>query len=134
MRRMYDKNEIKSIASESGGGKVYVHNIKLMRKTTGLPKFTCQVLSSRSDKLQLLDFKGNVGLITNAQISGKDEDTIPANSYIAKNEIDIPNLSGGLSKAVIVFSEYYPFEDVYSSFEFSLTDGQTEYSDTVTEL
>ena len=29
MRRMYDENEIKSIASESGGGKLYRHEIKL---------------------------------------------------------------------------------------------------------
>ena len=27
MRRMYDENEIKSIASEAGGGKYYEHNI-----------------------------------------------------------------------------------------------------------
>ena len=27
MRRMYDENEIKSIASESGGGKLYYHEI-----------------------------------------------------------------------------------------------------------
>ena len=27
MRRMYDENEIKSIASESGGGKLYKHTI-----------------------------------------------------------------------------------------------------------
>lgn len=29
MRRMYDENEIKSIASESGGGKLYKHIIKI---------------------------------------------------------------------------------------------------------
>ena len=29
MRRMYDENEIKSIASESGGGKVYIHRVSL---------------------------------------------------------------------------------------------------------
>ena len=133
MRRMYDENEIKSIASESGG-KLYLHNIYLKRKATSLPKFTCQVISSRSDKLQLSDFKGNVGLITNARMDGKDEDTIPPNSYIAKNEIDIPNLSSGLSKAIILFHEYYPFDDTWSSFEFSLTDGQTEDSDTIIEL
>ena len=134
MKRMYDENEIKSIASESGGGKLYLHNIYLMRKTTGMPKFTCQVLSSRSDKLQLLDFKGNVGFITNAKIFGKDETTVPGNYYIAKNEIDIRESGGRLSKAIIIYSEYYPFEDTFSSFEFSLTDGQTEYSDTVTEV
>lgn len=27
MRRMYDENEIKSIASEAGGGKLYAHNL-----------------------------------------------------------------------------------------------------------
>lgn len=29
MRRMYDENEIKSIASESGGGKLYIHRVSL---------------------------------------------------------------------------------------------------------
>ena len=29
MRRMYDENEIKSIASESGGGKLYIHRVTL---------------------------------------------------------------------------------------------------------
>lgn len=29
MKRMYDENEIKSIASESGGGKLYAHNIRI---------------------------------------------------------------------------------------------------------
>lgn len=29
MKRMYDENEIKSIASESGGGKLYAHNITI---------------------------------------------------------------------------------------------------------
>ena len=28
MKRMYDENEIKSIASESGGGKLYLHSLK----------------------------------------------------------------------------------------------------------
>ena len=31
MKRMYDENEIKSIASESGGGKLYRHEITLNR-------------------------------------------------------------------------------------------------------
>ena len=29
MKRMYDENEIKSIASESGGGKLYIHRVSL---------------------------------------------------------------------------------------------------------
>lgn len=29
MRRMYDENEIKSIASESGGGKLYLHKLNI---------------------------------------------------------------------------------------------------------
>ena len=32
MKRMYDENEIKSIASESGGGKVYIHRVSLKVK------------------------------------------------------------------------------------------------------
>ena len=32
MKRMYDENEIKSIASESGGGKLYIHRVSLKVK------------------------------------------------------------------------------------------------------
>ena len=33
MRRMYDENEIKSIASESGGGKLYLHDVTITNKS-----------------------------------------------------------------------------------------------------
>ena len=33
MRRMYDENEIKSIASESGGGKLYLHDVTIKNKS-----------------------------------------------------------------------------------------------------
>ena len=36
MRRMYDENEIKSIASESGGGKLYRHSFYVYTPNSNL--------------------------------------------------------------------------------------------------
>lgn len=53
MRRMYDENEIKSIASESGGGKLYLHEVRTYAPTTQTA-FIISALSKKSS--QYLNF------------------------------------------------------------------------------
>ena len=138
MKRMYDENEIKSIASESGGGKLYVHNIEIRRTGNyGIPVFTCQILNSRASQLEIKDFQDhkNVGCIVNAKMQGVNETIVPPTTYIAWNQIDILTVSNVPTKVAITFEQLYPFKDAeFTVFEFDLTDGNTSYSDTVTEL
>lgn len=134
----WTENEIKSIASESGGGKLYVHNIEIRR--TGdysIPVFTCQILNSRASQLKLSDFQDrqNEGCIVNAKMNGANESTVPPTTYIARNQIEILTVDNIPTKVAITFEKTYPFKDSeYTVFEFDLTDGNTSYSDTVTEL
>lgn len=46
MRRMYDENEIKSIASEAGGGKLYIHRVSLESGLAGMGEYYITVPSS----------------------------------------------------------------------------------------
>ena len=58
MRRMYDENEIKSIASESGGGKLYLHYIS---GTTSVNKnFDFYLYTSSSEPINSNDKAFNV--------------------------------------------------------------------------
>ena len=122
----------------SGGGKLYVHNIEIRR--TGdysIPVFTCQILNSRATQLQLADFQDhkNVGCIVNAKMNGANESTVPPSTYIAWNQIDILTVENIPTKLAITFEQTYPFTDGgFAVFEFDLIDGNTSYSDTVTEL
>ena len=49
MRRMYDENEIKSIASESGGGKLYLHNLSIVVPESSQAQL--KILSQDSSKI-----------------------------------------------------------------------------------
>lgn len=132
----WTKEEIKSIASESGGGKLYIHNITLKRTDTyGVPVFTCQVINSKANELQLLDFQGDIGCILNAEIQGNDETTVPPTTYIAHNSIELQPGASGPIGAIVYFEPAYPYTPGnFSLFNFSLTDGKTSFSDVVKEL
>ena len=122
----------------ASGGKLYVHNIEI-RRTSGysIPVFTCQILNSRATQFQLTDFQDheNVGCIVNAKMYGANETTVPPSTYIAWNQIDIVIANNIPTKVAITFEQTYPFRDgEYTMIEFDLTDGNTSYSDTVTEL
>lgn len=122
----------------SGGGKLYVHNIEIRRTSNyNIPGFTCQILNSRAAQLELTDFQDrqNLGCIVNAKMNGANETTVPPNTYIAWNQIDILTDNNVPTKVAITFEQTYPFTDAgFGVFEFDLTDGNTSYSDTVTEL
>lgn len=49
MRRMYDENEIKSIASESGGGKLYLHNLSIF--VPGSSQAQLKIINADSSKI-----------------------------------------------------------------------------------
>ena len=59
MRRMYDENEIKSIASESGGGKLYLHKTNIHSNDN---KYELQVyfLSSKANQFNLDDIANSI--------------------------------------------------------------------------
>ena len=58
MRRMYDENEIKSIASESGGGKLYLHYIS--GTTSAYKNFDFYLYTSSSEPIDSNDKAFNV--------------------------------------------------------------------------
>lgn len=122
----------------ASGGKLYVHNIEIRR--TGdysIPVFTCQILNSRATQLELTDFQNhnNVGCIVNAKMQGVNETIVPPTTFIAWNQIEILTVNNNPTKVAITFEQAYPFSDAeFTVFEFDLTDGNTSYSDTVTEL
>lgn len=132
----WTQEEIKSIASESGGGKLYVHNIQFKRTSGdyGLPVFNCQVINSKAAKLQPIDFKGNVGCIVNTQLTGMNETSVPPAKYI-NCSIEPVETGSTLTAIEIRYNMSYPFSGAsYENFQFDLTDGKTEYSDNPIEL
>ena len=58
MKRMYDENEIKSIASEAGGGKYYIHDVSIYNNDTPslLPLVKFKYISKDNNKFTLDKF------------------------------------------------------------------------------
>ena len=57
MRRMYDENEIKSIASEAGGGKLYTHRVLFEDPVS--PEITYYITVPSSDPTPITDETAN---------------------------------------------------------------------------
>ena len=126
MKRMYDENEIKSIASESGG-KLYLHSVKVKSSGIyGVPALDFKVISTSNTKItkdNLNKTKGAFDMI----LSG-DDATMPPNLYIARSFLASPN-----SVSVSYFKTYPTKSDSTSTIEIG-SGGNYSVADVVTEL
>ena len=127
MKRMYDENEIKSIASEAGGGKLYLHAVKVKSSGFyGVPALDFKVISTSNTKIT----KDNINKAKGAfdMILSGDDATMPPNLYIARSFIAYPN-----SVQVSYFKTYPTKSDSTSSIEIG-SGGNYSVTDVVTEL
>ena len=126
MRRMYDENEIKDIASEAGG-KLYLHAVKVKSSGIyGVPALDFKVISTSNTKItkdNLNKVKGDFDLI----LSG-DDATMPPFLYIARSFFAEPD-----HVSVSYFKTYPVKSDSTSSINIG-SGGNYSVTDTVTEL
>ena len=109
MKRMYDENEIKSIASESGGGKLYAHNLYI-------------------GEAFVLSF--TVYRPTNKEIESIDEIVELNNEYIpaAYSDGDVPVSAKKVSTGIKVFGarfenrEVFPIDTIMQTVNISIID------------
>lgn len=129
MRRMYDENEIKLIASEAGGGggKLYMHDIALTMKTSNDGIFKCKVLSTRSTAYERTDL--NINFADIVLEKSFHNGVVPTYYEVKTFYQSVPN-----SDSITI--------DYFSSYPFSVTQHETkqftvensDFNDTVTEL
>ena len=127
MKRMYDENEIKSIASEYGGGKLYLHAVKVKSSGIyGVPALDFKVISTSNTKIT----KDNINKAKGAfdMILSGDDATMPPNLYIARSFLASPN-----SVSVSYFKTYPTKSDSTSSIEIG-SGGNYSVADVITEL
>ena len=126
MRRMYDENEIKSIASEAGG-KLYLHAVKVKSSGIyGVPALDFKVISTSNTKItkdNLNKTKGDFDMI----LSG-DDATMPPNLYIARSFLASPD-----HVQVSYFKTYPTKSDSQSSINIG-SGGNYSVTDVITEL
>ena len=103
MKRMYDENEIKSIASESGGGKYYLHVLSI--GVPGSANVQLQILSSDSSKITNVTEE-----LLGKYISGLASQSIPP-SY--SNIYNIALLGNNQLSATVYTT--YPFDVTHTN-------------------
>ena len=106
MKRMYDENEIKSIASESGGGKLYFHDITIMDTVPGSShRLKIIILSSKAEKFTIND-------IANSQATIIPKNFIDYSNHIAYEvntimfDTSVPDQPGSVS---VYYFDKYPY-------------------------
>ena len=126
MRRMYDENEIKSIASEAGGGggaKLYMHDVTIKNKDgAALPIATFKYISKDNAKFSIdkLDFKICFDVYAN-------NNSMPPEFYQVKD------MSKSASSLSITYYTTYPFS-VTSTAQLPVQMADTLINDNVVEL
>lgn len=133
MRRMYDENEIKSIASESGGGKLYRHQLSIRNYATNYYAEVTIYSSKNAIITNYNEFISYAPLYFNLSCDASAimfEGTV----YIAASG----DMSGFLlSKPTVTdISAAEPIKGyaVETPFQILFTTDDNEYNDTVTEL
>ena len=127
MKRMFDENEIIQIASKYGGGKLYLHAVKVKSSGIyGVPALDFKVISTSNTKIT----KDNINKAKGAfdMILSGDDATMPPNLYIARSFLASPN-----SVSVSYFKTYPTKSDSTSSIEIG-SGGNYSVADVVTEL
>ena len=99
MRRMYDENEIKDIASEAGGGKLYMHDVTIKNKDgAALPIVTFKYISKDNTKFSIdkLNFQKCFDVYAN-------NNSMPPEFYQVKD------MSKSANSISITYYTTYPF-------------------------
>ena len=126
MKRMYDENEIKSIASEAGGGKLYLHAVKVKSSGIyGLPALDFTVINTSNTKITKDNINKANGAFFDMILSG-DDATMPPNLYFARSFFASPD------SVSVSYLKTYPTNST-SSIEIG-SGGNYSVTDTVTEL
>ena len=121
MRRMYDENEIKSIASESGGGKLYMHNLSIFVPESSQAQL--KIINTDSSKITSITAE-----LLKKIISGLAAQSFPP----AYSNIYNIALIDGNRLSVTTYSAY-PFDVTHvNNYEIDLS--QARITDKVTEL
>ena len=126
MRRMYDENEIKSIASESGGGKLYLHDVTIKNKSgAALPIAKFKYIST--DSTEISQFSLNkINFLRCLDVYATDNSTPP--TYYGVRDMTIGESSGS-----ITYYTTYPFS-VTSIAQLPFQIADIEINDNVFEL
>ena len=128
MKRMYDENEIRQMASEAGGGKLYLHAVKVKSSGIyGVPAFDFKFISTSNTPIT----KDNIYKTINSKpafdmILSGDDATVPPNLYIARSFVASPN------SVSVSYLKTYP-TNTTSSIEIG-SGGNYSVADVVTEL
>lgn len=119
-RRMYDENQIKSIASEAGGGKIYRHilNITNNANNTNSINLNMEIISSKDLNIDsLTDLKTILGSTFKFPVSG----------YVKRSTETIYSSAAYISQAQI-----YYVDNATGYYNTPLTN--VTYTDTITEI
>ena len=123
MRRMYDENEIKSIASESGGGKLYLHDVTIKNKSgAALPIAKFKYISTDNTKFSPDKFN----FLKCFDVYATDNSTPP--TFYGVRDMTI-----GASSGSITYYTTYPFS-VTSTATLPFQIADIETNDNVFEL
>ena len=129
MKRMFDENEIRQIASEAGGGKLYLHAVKV--KSSGIyavPAFDFKLISTSNTPITKDNIIKNKAASAFDMILSGDDATMPPNLYIARSFLATPD-----HITVSYFKTYPTKSDSQSSIDIG-SGGNYAVADTVTEL
>ena len=125
MKRMYDENEIKSIASEAGGGKLYKHRLSL--KTTDRSTFYGIRISTSPTEFSIEDMTDLSSLI-NKEACIESSDGL-SQIYNLFSSLDDGIYTGKPDQMVL---SYYP---TYPGLHYATKDfPKTSFENNVTEL
>ena len=123
MRRMYDENEIKSIASESGGGKLYLHDVTIKNKEgAALPLVKFKYISTDNTKFSIDKFN-----------FFKCFDIYATNNETPPTYYGVKDISKGASSLSVTYYTTYPFT-VTSTAQLPVQIADTLINDNVVEL
>lgn len=123
MKRMFDENEIRQIASEAGGGKLYLHNVTIKNKDgAALPIATFKYISKDNAKFSIdkLNFQKCFDVYAN-------NNSMPPEFYQVKD------MTTSASSVAITYYTTYPFS-VTSTAQLPVQIADTEINDNIFEL
>lgn len=123
MKRMFDENEIKQIASKYGGGKFYIHNVTIKNKNGAeLPIVTFKYISKDNAKFSIdkLNFQKCFDVYANSN-------SMPPEFYQVKD------MTTSASSVSITYYTTYPFS-VTSTAQLPVQIADTEINDNIFEL
>ena len=123
MKRMYDQEEIKSIATKYGGGKMYMHDVTIKNKEgAALPLLKFKYISTDNTKFTIDKFN-----------FFKCFDIYATNNQTPPTYYGVKDVSKGASSLSVTYYSTYPFT-VTSTAQLNIQIANTLINDNVVEL